>query len=147
MVVASVRMRHVGQPASDGERNMQRLLMGCGLVLSIACGRPPAPTSATEPREAADAVVTGVTAVRVAKGVRITNGTDGTIPYVVWDLGFLGLLGPCDERCPLLKPGERVTVEIGREGFTGNGPTAVYWWSAVQAPNAAVQPPNSIILP
>lgn len=86
-----------------------------------------------------------VTAERVGKAVRITNGTTKTIPYVVWDQGFLGLLGPCDATCPQLKAGESVTVQPNQEGFAGNGNAVVYWWDGIPDPKGPVEP-NAIIV-
>jgi len=74
-----------------------------------------------------------VQAVRVTGGVRVTNNTNQSVPYVVWDRGFLGLLGlgPCDESepyCTKLPSGQSVTVREGIDGFGGYGDAAVYWY-------------------
>lgn len=73
-----------------------------------------------------------VSAERVQGGVRVDNGTSTAIAYVVWDAGFLGLLGPCDRAgkvCPLLDAGKSATVSEGVPGFSGSGDAIVYWWS------------------
>ena len=74
-----------------------------------------------------------VQAARVTGGVRVTNNTNQAVPYVVWDRGFLGLLGlgPCEESqpyCTKLRSGESVTVREGVDGFAGFGDAAVYWY-------------------
>jgi hypothetical protein len=88
----------------------------------------------------------GVSAERVAGGIRVSNGTTAAIPYVVWDEGFLGLLGPCDREgkvCPLLEAGKSVTVNEGAPGFSGAGNAVVYWWSLDSDPASA---PNKVVV-
>ena len=99
-------------------------------AIAIACG-----SDASAPSESAllEDGAGDVQAARVTGGVRVTNNTNQAVPYVVWDRGFLGLLGlgPCDERepyCTKLRAGQSVTVHEGVDGFAGFGDAAVYWY-------------------
>jgi hypothetical protein len=100
----------------------------------------------TQSLGAAQIVTQSVTAERVDGGVRVNNGTSAAIPYVVWDEGFLGLLGPCDrvgKVCPLLGAGKSATVSEGAPGFTGAGNAVVYWWTRDSDPASA---PNKVVV-
>jgi hypothetical protein len=114
-----------------------------GALLLAACSRN---EQTTQSLGAAQVVAQGVTAERVAGGVRVSNGTSAAIPYVVWDEGFLGLLGPCDREgrvCPLLGAGKSVTVSNGAPGFTGAGNAVVYWWTLDSDPASV---PNKLVV-
>jgi hypothetical protein len=98
-------------------------------AIAMACG-----SDSSAPTQTALVDGSGdVQAARVTGGVRVTNNTNQSVPYVVWDRGFLGLLGlgPCDESepyCTKLRSGESVTVREGVDGFAGFGDAAVYWY-------------------
>jgi hypothetical protein len=99
----------------------------------------------TQSLGAAQIISQGVTAERVAGGVRVSNGTASAISYVVWDEGFLGLVGPCDREgkvYPLLEAGKSVTVSEGAAGFSGMGNAVVYWWALDSDPASQ---PNKVI--
>ena len=99
-------------------------------AIAMACGSD---ASAPPPAAFLEDGSGDVQAVRVTGGVRVTNNTHQSVPYVVWDRGFLGLLGlgPCDESepyCTKLASGQSVTVREGIDGFGGYGDAAVYWY-------------------
>lgn len=111
------------------------MLRNCSIAVlvaasAIACGNEPgSPT----PVQLAESGAGDVVATRVTNGVRVTNNTQQAVPYVVWDRGFLGLLGmgPCEEsepHCTKLRPGQTVTVNEGVDGFAGYGDAVVYWY-------------------
>jgi hypothetical protein len=115
-------------------------------MLLTACSQAGEPAS-----PAALSVVegNGISAERVADGVRITNTTSSRIGYTIWDLGFLGLLGPCDRielSCPKLGPGESAIVKFGTAGLTGNDHIAVYTWSPLGVPGARVEQQTLVLL-
>jgi hypothetical protein len=118
-----------------------RLLLAASVLLVAACStREPTAESGMS----AQLVSQSVVAERVPGGVRVSNGTSSSIAYVVWDAGFLGLLGPCDrtgEVCPLLAAGRSATVSEGIPGFSGAGDALVYWWSVDSAPSSQ---PNTV---
>ena len=101
-------------------------------AIAVACGSDasaPAPSAFLEDGSG------DVQAARVSGGVRVTNNTNQSVPYVVWDRGFLGLLGlgPCEESqpyCTKLSAGQTVTVKEGVDGFAGFGDAVVYWYGA-----------------
>ena len=101
-------------------------------VFGLACGSD---ASAPPPASVLEDGSGDVQAARVPGGVRVTNNTNQSVPYVVWDRGFLGLLGlgPCEESqpyCTKLRAGQTVTVKEGIDGFAGFGDAAVYWYGA-----------------
>jgi hypothetical protein len=120
-----------------------KLSIAAASLLIAACS---VNEGATESGGPAPLVSESVTAERVDGGVRVNNGTSAAIVYVVWDAGFLGLLGPCDRAgdvCPLLAAGKNVTVSEGAPGFSGAGDAIVYWWSAESDPSSQ---PNQVVV-